>query len=148
MELGKILKVQFLNQEAAGGLHRFNGWDRSPWLPTDWKIVESNIEFEDLLELISDIESHLPVSGIKNLHEEAFDGVDYLGNVVKFSSYVIWQDNKHDRRIIDDEHYRGLNFRDPLPGIIYKYNFDENLIPFNHEILRRSRNNKINKVYS
>ena len=60
----------------------------------------------------------------KSIHKEAFTGVDYLGNVVKFSSYLIWQDNKK----------------------IYKYSFDENWIPFDNEILRRDREEKLKEI--
>ena len=80
------------------------------------KLEEAKLIYEDLLKIIRDIETQKVGFG-KSIHKEAFTGVDYLGNVVKFSSYVIWQDNNK----------------------IYKYNFDENWTPFDNEILRRNR---------
>lgn len=90
---------------------------------TGEEIIERDIDFEDLLKIIRDIETQREGFG-KSLHKEAFTGVDYLGNLVKFSSYVIWQDNNK----------------------IYKYNFDENWIPFDNEILRRDREEKLNQL--
>ena len=81
---------------------------------TEWgsNIIETDIEFNDLLKLINDIEKIKGGLG-KSLHQEAFTGIDYLGNDIKFSSYVIWTENE-----------------------IFKYNFSESLVPFNDEILR------------
>ena len=110
MKREKILKVKFLKP---GDYISTTGEE----------IIEIDIDFEDLLEIISDIETQRDGFG-KILHKEAFTGVDYLGNLVKFSSYVIWPDNNK----------------------IYKYNFDENWIPFNSEILRRDRDVKLNKI--
>ena len=109
MEIMEILKVKFLK-------------------PGDYistageEIIERDIDFEDLLKIISDIETQKEGFG-KNLHKEAFTGVDYLGNLVKFSSYVIWTNNK-----------------------IYKYNFDENWMPFDDELLRRDRDEELNDM--
>ena len=109
MEIMEILKVKFLK-------------------PGDYistageEIIERDIDFEDLLKIISDIETQKEGFG-KNLHKEAFTGVDYLGNLVKFSSYVIWTNNK-----------------------IYKYNFDENWMPFDDELLRRDRDEKLSDM--
>ena len=109
MEIMEILKVKFLK-------------------PGDYistageEIIERDIDFEDLLKIISDIETQKEGLG-KNLHKEAFTGVDYLGNLVKFSSYVIWTNNK-----------------------IYKYNFDENWMPFDDELLRRDRDEKLSDI--
>ncbi len=109
MEIMEILKVKFLK-------------------PGDYistageEIIERDIYFEDLLKIISDIETQKEGFG-KNLHKEAFTGVDYLGNLVKFSSYVIWTNNK-----------------------IYKYNFDENWVPFDDELLRRDRDEKLSDI--
>ena len=109
MEIMEILKVKFLK-------------------PGDYistageEIIERDIDFEDLLKIISDIETQKEGFG-KNLHKEAFTGVDYLGNLVKFSSYVIWTNNK-----------------------IYKYNFDENWMPFDDELLRRDRDKKLGNI--
>lgn len=108
MEIEKILKVKFLKPGANVST-------------IGEEIIEIYIDFEDLLKIIGDIETQRDGFG-KSLHKEAFTGVDYLGNAVKFSSYVIWQDNNK----------------------IYKYNFDENLIPFDNEILRRDRDKKLN----
>ena len=91
------------------------------------EIIEIDIDFNQLLDIISEIELKRNGFG-KSIHKEAFTGVDYLGNLVKFSSYVIWQDNDQDN------------------DIIYKYNFDENWIPFDNEILRRDRDVKLNKI--
>jgi hypothetical protein len=110
MKIEKIIKVKFIKSDDYIST-------------TGEKIIEINIDFEDLLKIIRDIETQRDGFG-KNLHKEAFTGVDYLGNLVKFSSYVIWQDN----------------------NVIYKYNFDENWIPFDNEILRRDREVKLNKI--
>ena len=82
---------------------------------------EEDIEFNDLLKLISDVEEKRGLG--KSLHKEAFTGIDYLGNEVKFNSYVIWAENE-----------------------IFKYNFDESLVPFNNEILRRNRDKTIDDI--
>ena len=109
MEIMEILKVKFLK-------------------PGDYistageEIIERDIDFEYLLKIISDIETQKAGFG-KSLHKEAFTGVDYLGNLVKFSSYVIWTNNK-----------------------IYKYNFDENWMPFDDELLRRDRDEKLSDI--
>jgi len=112
MEIEKILKVKFLKPDESLPIF---------FLTTGEEIIERDIDFEDLLKIIRDIENQKAGFG-KSLHKEAFTGVDYLGNLVKFSSYVIWLDNNK----------------------IYKYNFDENLIPFDNEILRRDRDKKLN----
>ena len=96
---------------------------------TGEEIIERDIDFEDLLKIIRDIETQKAGNFVyqgfgKIIHKEAFTGVDYLGNLVKFSSYVIWQDNNK----------------------IYKYSFDENWIPFDNEILRRDREEKLNQL--
>ena len=107
MEIEKILKIKFLKP--------------GEYISTTGEeIIERDIDFEDLLKIIRDIETQKAGFG-KSIHKEAFTGVDYLGNVVKFSSYLIWQDNKK----------------------IYKYSFDENWIPFDNERLRRDREEKL-----
>jgi hypothetical protein len=110
MEIEKIIKVKFIKSDDYI-------WD------TGEEILEIDIDFNQLLDIISEIELKRDGFG-KSLHKEAFTGIDYLGNQVKFSSYMIWQD--------DDK--------------IYKYNFDENWIPFDNEILRRDRDVKLNKI--
>lgn len=110
MEIEKILKVKFLK---SGDYISTTGEE----------IIEINVDFVQLLGIISEIELKRDVFG-KNLHKEAFTGVDYLGNKVSFSSYVVWQDD----------------------GKIYKYNFDENLIPFNSELVSRNREEKIQNI--
>ena len=109
MEIVEILKVKFLKP---GDYISTTGEE----------IIEINIDFEDLLKIISDIETQKAGFG-KSLHKEAFTGVDYLGNLVKFSSYVIWSDSK-----------------------IYKYSFDENWIPFDNERLRRDREERLKEL--
>lgn len=110
MNIDKIIKIKFLKSDDYIST-------------TGEKIIEIDIDFWQLLNLISEIE--FKRDGLaKNLYKEAFTGVDYLGNQVKFSSYVIWQDN----------------------NIIYKYKFNEDWIPFNNEILRRDRDEKISKI--
>ena len=119
MEIEKILKVKFLK---LGDYISTTGEE----------IIEINVDFDKLLGIISEIEqancfrelSYKKNGFGKSLHKEAFTGIDYLGNQVNFSSYVIWQDDNK----------------------IYKYNFDENWIPFNSEILRRDRDVKLNKI--
>jgi hypothetical protein len=108
IEIDKILKVKFLKPgESTIGE----------------EIIEIDIDFEDLLKMIRDIETQRAGFG-KSLHKEAFTGVDYIGNAVKFSSYVIWQDNNK----------------------TYKHNFDENWIPFDNEILRRDREERLKEL--
>jgi len=85
-------------------------------------IKETDIELDNLLKLISDVEEKRGLG--KSLHKEAFTGIDYLGNPVKFNSYVIWTENE-----------------------IFKYNFSENLVPFNNEILKRNRDKTIDDVF-
>ena len=110
MEIEKIIKVKFLKP--------------GDYISTtDKEIIEKDIDFDDLLKIISDVETQRDGFG-KNLHKEVFTGVDYLGNVVKLSSYVIWQDNNK----------------------IYKYNFDENCIPFDNEIIQRDRDKKLKEL--
>lgn len=110
MEIEKILKVKFLKSSDCIST-------------TGQEIIEINVEFNQLLDIISEIELKKNLFG-KNLHKEAFTGVDYLGNKVSFSSYVVWQHN----------------------GKIYKYNFDENLMPFNAELISRNREEKIQTI--
>jgi hypothetical protein len=95
MEVEKIIKVKFLK---SGDYISTTGEE----------IIEINVDFDQLLGIISEIELKRDGLG-KSLHKEAFTGLDYLGNKVTFSSYVVWQDG----------------------GKIYKYNFDEDWIPFN-----------------
>jgi hypothetical protein len=109
----EILKVKFLKPGDSGDYISTTGEE----------IIERDIDFEDLLKIIMDIENQKAGFG-KSLHMEAFTGVDYLGNLVKFSSYVIWSDNNK----------------------IYKYNFDENWIPFDNERLRRDREEKLKEL--
>ncbi len=110
MEIEKILKVKFLKP--------------GEYISTTGEeIIERDIDFEDLLKIIRDIENQKAGFG-KSLHKEAFTGVDYLGNLVKFSSYVIWSDNNK----------------------IYKYSFDENWIPFDNERLRRDREERLKEL--
>lgn len=116
MELDKIVKVNFLKP--------------TEHINTSQKIIETDIKLEDLLKLIDDVETKRGLG--KSLHKEAFTGVDYLGNQVKFCSYVIWQLNENNPRQEDDK--------------IWKYNFDQNWIPLNDEILRRDREEKINQI--
>ena len=110
MEIEKILKVKFLK---SGDYISTTGEE----------IIEINVDFDQLLGIISKIELKRDGFG-KSLHKEAFTGVDYLGNKVSFTSYVVWQDG----------------------GKIYKYNFDENLIPFNSELISRNREEKIQNI--
>jgi hypothetical protein len=114
MEIEKILKVQFLKPESTKLLKILEEIGE--------EIIERDIDFEDLLKMIRDIENQKAGFG-KSLHKEAFTGVDYLGNLVKFSSYVIWSDNK-----------------------IYKYSFDENWIPFDNERLRRDIEERLKEL--
>ena len=86
------------------------------------KFTETNIEFDDLVKLITDIEENKDGFG-KNLHKEAFTGINYLGDKVKFNSYIVWTNNE-----------------------IIKYSFDENWVPFEGEILRRNRDKNINNI--
>jgi hypothetical protein len=120
MEIEKIIKVKFIKSDDY--ISTSLALSASAYVPGE-EIIEIDIDFNQLLDIISEIELKRDGFG-KSIHKEAFTGVDYLGNLVKFSSYVIWQDN----------------------DIIYKYNFDENWIPFDNEILRRDREVKLNKI--
>jgi hypothetical protein len=86
---------------------------------------------------MSKIEKERNVLG-SSLHKEAFTGIDYLGNQVKFSSYVVWQ------QYIAPENED--NFWQINKYQIYKFNFNPDWIPLNKEILRRSRDSKISKL--
>ena len=94
MNFDKILKVKFLKSDET---------------ILGKSITVKDIELDDLLKLISDVEEKRGLG--KSLHKEAFTGIDYQGNVIKFSSYVIWTENE-----------------------IYKYNFSENYIPLTTSI--------------
>ena len=108
MNYNDIIKVRFsLNQQVSTTGERF---------------TETNIGFDDLVKLITDIEESRDGFG-KNLHKEAFTGIDYLGNPVKFNSYVIWTHKE-----------------------VIKYNFDENWVPFEGEILKRKRDKNIDNI--
>lgn len=86
------------------------------------KTKEIDIEFDDLLLLISDIEN---IRGLgKLLHKEAYEGIDYLGNNVVYNSYVCWD----------------------YDGNIYKYNFNKDYIPFNNYIIKIKRDKSIKKI--
>lgn len=89
---------------------------------TGSNIKEIDIELDDLIKLISDVEN---IRGLgKSLYKEAYTGIDYLGNEVVFSSYVIWEES----------------------GDIYKYNFDEKWIPLNSFIIKQKRDETIKKI--
>ena len=94
MKIEDILKVKFLKID-----EKFES--------DDYTVVESNIEANSLVELLTKIESQNGIG--KSIHEEAFTGIDYQGNKVKFCSYLVWTKDEK----------------------IYKYNFDENFIPLN-----------------
>ena len=110
MKIEKIIKCKFIKSDDYIST-------------TGEEIIEIDIDFNQLLDIMSEIELKRDGFG-KNIHKEAFTGIDYLGNQVNFSSYVIWQDDNK----------------------IYNYRFDENWIPFNSEILRRDRDVKLNKI--
>ena len=107
MNITNILKVKFLKSDET---------------ITGSNIKEIDIEFDDLIKLISDIEN---IGGLgKSLHNEAYTGIDYLGNQVVFRSYVVWEES----------------------GDIYKYNFDESWIPLNNFIIKQKRDETIKKI--
>mgnify|MGYP006112824753 CR=1 FL=1 len=115
MEVDKIVKVTFES------LEKTTPWHSGVYISTSGEeIIDIDIDFDGLLKLIRDIEK----SGLgKSLHQEAFTGLDYLGNKVKFYSYITWTDK-----------------------IVYRYKFDKNWVPFNAEILRRNRDEKLNRI--
>jgi hypothetical protein len=122
MEVDKIVKVTFES------LEKTTIWHSGVYISTSGEeIIDIDIDFDGLLKLIRDIEkSGLGKSGLglgKSLHQEAFTGLDYLGNKVKFYSYITWTDK-----------------------IVYRYKFDKNWVPFNAEILRRNRDEKLNRI--
>ena len=107
MNINSIIKVKFLKRDET---------------ITGSNIKEIDIELDDLIKLISDIEN---IRGLgKSLHNEAYTGIDYLGNEVVFSSYVVWEES----------------------GDIYKYNFDESWIPLNNFIIKQKRDETIKKI--
>ena len=107
MNINNVLKVKFI---------------KSNETITGSNIKEIDIELDDLIKLISDIEN---IRGLgKSLHNEAYTGIDYLGNEVVFSSYVVWEES----------------------GYIYKYNFDEEWIPLNSFIIKHKRDEAIKKI--
>lgn len=109
MNINNIIKCKFLKSDET--IFPF-------FAPTGSNITEIDIELDDLIKLISDVEN---IRGLgKSLHKEAYTGIDYLGNEVVFSSYVIWEES----------------------GDIYKYNFDEEWIPLN----RKKRDETIKKI--
>lgn len=110
MDINRIMKVKFLKPDEIIST-------------TGETLEEVDIEFDALFKLINQIENTRNGLG-RNLHKEVFTGIDYLGNKVQFSSYVIWQDD----------------------GKIFKFNFDSDLVPFDAEILRRSRDTKISNI--
>ena len=127
MDINKILKVKFLNIGEYDGF-RTSGGDI---------IIEDDIEFDDLVNLMSKIETERNGLG-SAIHKEAFTGIDYLGYQVKFSSYAVWQE------YITGENEYGFW---QIPKYqIYKFNFNPDWIPLNKEILRRSRENKLNQI--
>ena len=78
MNINKIIKVKFLKPNES--------------VSTNGEVLtEFDIELDDILKLINQIENDRNGLG-RNLHKEAFTGIDYLGNKVQFSSYVIWQE--------------------------------------------------------
>ena len=107
MNINKIIKIRFLKPHESVST-------------TGEVLTVVDIEFDDLLKLIDEIENTRDGLG-RNLHKEAFTGIDYLGKKVEFSSYVIWQED----------------------GKIFKFDFNSDLVPFDDEILRRSRDSKI-----
>ena len=107
LSLNNIIKVKFLKKDET---------------ITGSNITEIDIELDDLIKLISDIEN---IRGLgKSLHKEAYTGIDYLGNEIVFSSYVVWEES----------------------GDIYKYNFDEEWIPLNSFIIKQKRDETIKKI--
>ena len=109
ININKIIKVKFLKPNESV-------------LTNGEVLTEVDIEFDDILKLINQIENERGLG--RNLHKEAFTGIDYLGNKVQFSSYVIWQEY----------------------GEIFKFNFNSDLVPFDSEILRRNRDTKISSI--
>jgi hypothetical protein len=131
MDISKILKIEFLKPSDCYSFELIN----SDIIIES--VIESDIEFDDLVNLISKIEKERNLLG-SSLHKEAFTGIDYLGNQVKFSSYVVWQ------QYIAPENED--NFWQINKYQIYKFNFNPDWIPLNKEILRRSRENKLNQI--
>jgi hypothetical protein len=117
MNINNILKVKFLKSDETINPNPF--FHKSI---IGSNITEIDIELDDLIKLISDVEN---IRGLgKSLHKEAYTGIDYLGNEVVFSSYVVWVES----------------------GDIYKYNFDEEWIPLNSFIIKQKRDEVIKKL--
>jgi hypothetical protein len=150
MNINKILKVKFLNIGEYDGFRTNNGVDFltilpqpqlnnhiSPFASGQDMIIEDDIEFDDLVNLMSKIEKERNGLG-SAIHKEAFTGIDYLGYQVKFSSYAVWQEYITPEN--EDRFWQNSNYQ------IFKFNFNPDWIPLNKEILRRSRENKLNQI--
>lgn len=87
-------------------------------------LIEFDVELDDLIDIMNEIDTYRNWGIRHDLHSWAFTGFDWLGKEVKYSSYVVWQ--------FDDK--------------IFKFNFSPDLIPFNGEILRRGREDKISSL--
>jgi hypothetical protein len=85
MDINNIIKVKFLK---SGETLDYDYLQQTEW---GSNIIETDIEFNDLLKLINDVEEKRELSSYphrnygKALHQEAFTGIDYLGNDIKFS---------------------------------------------------------------
>ena len=132
MDISKILKIEFLKPSDCYSFELINDNGALGDI-----IIESDIEFDDLVNLMSKIEIGCNVLG-RSLHKEAFTGIDYLGNQVKFSSYVVWQQYIAPE---NEDNFWQINIYQ-----IYKFNFNPEWIPLDKEILRRSRDSKISKL--
>lgn len=111
------------------------------------KLIESTIEFDKLIFYLKEIEK-TSIGGSKSKFNSAYTGIDSNGNLVSYSALLLWF-NYNDTYL---ETYTAqdngdFNYVTKLKNyILYKYNFNPNLIPLNRELKIQERFNKINDI--
>ena len=99
------------------------------------KQFESDIEFDDLLKLMEELETHSKYFTIHGgfgpqgfgpqLHKQAWEGKDYLGEPLDVDTYMIWT--------------LGEKSDGSFEKSIYRYKFPPSWIPLSAEKLNRDR---------
>jgi hypothetical protein len=99
------------------------------------KQFESDIEFDDLLKLMEELETHPKYLSIHGgfgpqlQNKQAWEGKDYLGEPLDVDTYMIWTLGETSDGLIDKS--------------IYRYKFPPSWIPLSAEKLNRDRIKKI-----
>ena len=98
------------------------------------KQFELDIEFDDLLKLMVELETHPKYFTIHGgfgpqLHKQAWEGKDYLGEPLDVDTYMIWT--------------LGEKSDGSFEKAIYRYKFPQSWIPLSAEKLNRDRIKKI-----